>query len=180
MLQRKTIWFLMISRWSIFLVTGMISMVRFLGLCEEEIREMHNYCFQYFPVSWFSIDRIILEFFLGQGHEITKSENVYSLLKNTACMKQNVKLDVSNTLYHLSEKSGVEFTHKNENGAINGLVKLESISKSLRSFLSVNDIVKLSQTLRSILYKSVFVKDFSYSTYISEIENFAFTLWSLE
>ncbi|KAK4786760.1 hypothetical protein SAY86_010593 [Trapa natans] len=89
----------------------------------------------------------------GKGHEITEPENVYSLLKNTSCVKQNVKLHISNSLFHLSEKSGVGFTHKNENGTINGLVKLESISKSLRSFLTVNDIFKLSQTLRSILYK---------------------------
>ncbi|PKI53122.1 DNA-directed RNA polymerase IV subunit 1 isoform X2 [Punica granatum] len=89
----------------------------------------------------------------GKEHEITKPEDVYSLLKNTVSVKQSVKIDPPSNHYQLSEKFGVKFTPINENGAFKGLKKLEHISKSLRKFLSVNDVIKLSQTLRNILYK---------------------------
>lgn len=46
--------------------------------------------------------------------------------------------------------------HKNGGSTIKGLKKLDSVSKSiLREFLTLNDIQKLSHTLRSILRKLV-------------------------
>ncbi|KAG7028326.1 DNA-directed RNA polymerase IV subunit 1 [Cucurbita argyrosperma subsp. argyrosperma] len=89
----------------------------------------------------------------GKGHELNKPVDVYNLLGSQGiCEKPNVKIESldKNTIYE--KYSAV--VHKNGGSTIKGLKKLDSVSKSiLREFLTLNDIQKLSHTLRSILRK---------------------------
>lgn len=90
-----------------------------------------------------------------KGHELARPEDIYKLLgSQTSCHEQNLKVKVPITCYQTTTKCGAQLVYANGDSASKGCKSLEKISKSvLRSFLSLNDIQKLSRRLKFILQK---------------------------
>ncbi|RVW16265.1 DNA-directed RNA polymerase IV subunit 1 [Vitis vinifera] len=91
----------------------------------------------------------------AKGHELARPEDIYKLLgSQTSCHEQNLKVKVPITCYQTTTKCGAQLVYANGDSASKGCKSLEKISKSvLRSFLSLNDIQKLSRRLKFILQK---------------------------
>ncbi|XP_057977974.1 DNA-directed RNA polymerase IV subunit 1 isoform X2 [Malania oleifera] len=91
----------------------------------------------------------------GKGHEIAKPEDIYDLLgRQISSEEQNLKNKVPHANNHILDKCGVQPMFKYGGSVLKGRKSLEKISKSvLRSFISLNDIQRLSHTLKGILHK---------------------------
>ena len=89
-----------------------------------------------------------------QGLELAKPVDVYNILgSQISSDKQNVKIKTPIVCNSVPDKSGTQFIYKYGGLATKGLKKLESISKSLKSRLTSNDIQNLSHSLKLILHR---------------------------
>nr|XP_023891824.1 DNA-directed RNA polymerase IV subunit 1 isoform X2 [Quercus suber] len=90
----------------------------------------------------------------AKGLELAKPVDVYNMLgSQISSDKQNVKIKTPFVCNSMPDKSGTQFIYKYGGLATKGLKKLESISKSLKSRLTSNDIQNLSHSLKLILHK---------------------------
>lgn len=97
---------------------------------------------------------ILIPIVIYQGLELAKPVDVYNMLgSQISSDKQNVKIKTPFVCNSMSDKSGTQFIYKYGGLATKGLKKLESISKSLKSRLTSNDIQNLSHSLKLILHK---------------------------
>lgn len=89
---------------------------------------------------------------IHQGHTLDEPVDVYNLLGKPVNFKPTVKFEVCNTRGHISDKYGAQFAYAFGGSASKELKKI--ISRSLlSSFLTLNDIQKLSRALKNILHK---------------------------
>ncbi|GFZ02157.1 nuclear RNA polymerase D1A [Actinidia rufa] len=87
----------------------------------------------------------------GKGHELAKPEDVYKLLgSHVSSHEQNVKVKVPGELNGMSDKWYPRPLRTNGDSFLKGHKSL-NISKMIRSFISLKDILKMSQALQCML-----------------------------
>ncbi|PSR91523.1 DNA-directed RNA polymerase IV subunit like [Actinidia chinensis var. chinensis] len=87
----------------------------------------------------------------GKGHELAKPEDVYKMLgSHVSSHEQNVKVKVPDERNGMSDKWYPRPLRTNGDSFLKGHKSLE-ISKMIRSFISLKDVLKMSQALQCML-----------------------------
>ncbi|KAJ0049670.1 hypothetical protein Pint_16034 [Pistacia integerrima] len=85
----------------------------------------------------------------GEGHKLAEPVDVYSLLGTSFSSKQDIEFELHNAQGHMSDKCGAQLAYI---GAAT-TKEYKILETIVRSFFTVNDIHKLSRTLKNILHK---------------------------